>query len=143
MIIVVPPRGSFSNWRLTSKCNYTAYLRIIRGPTNVTTIGILPAPVAPWWWSVDLDQLDVQLHRIPSFVPHYMIIRLHWWHGVRWKQGRDHALKVGGPNRAKPESRAWSARDLRAKPKSRAKLEKKRGRGLGRGLGEPLSNLFL
>ena len=38
------------------------------------------------------------------------------------KQGRNHASKVGvGPNRAKPESRAASARESRAKP------EKERG----------------
>ena len=41
--------------------------------------------------------------------------------------------KLGGPNRAKPESRARSARDLRAKPESRAKPEKKRGEGSGEG----------
>ena len=36
----------------------------------------------------------------------------------------------GGPNRAKPESRARSVRDLRAKPESRAKPEKERGEGV-------------
>ena len=41
--------------------------------------------------------------------------------------------KLGGPNRAEPESRAQSARDLRAKPESRAKPEKKRGEGSGEG----------
>ena len=46
-------------------------------------------------------------------------------------------------SRAKPESRARSARELRAKPEPRAKPEKKRGRGLGRGLGEPLPRKFL
>ena len=35
-------------------------------------------------------------------------------------QGRNHASKVGGPNRAKSESRARSARDLRGKSESRA-----------------------
>ena len=35
----------------------------------------------------------------------------------------------GGPNRAKPGSRARSARDLRGKPESRAKPEKERGEG--------------
>ena len=45
-------------------------------------------------------------------------------------------------SRAKPESRARSARELRAKPKPRAKPEKNRGRGLGRGLGEPLPRKF-
>ena len=40
----------------------------------------------------------------------------------------------GGPKlRAKPESRARSARELRAKLDPRAKPENKRGRGLGRG----------
>ena len=39
----------------------------------------------------------------------------------------------GGPNRAKPETRARSARDLRAKPESRAKPEKERGEGSGEG----------
>ena len=46
-------------------------------------------------------------------------------------------------SRAKPESRAPSARELRAKPEPRAKPEKKRGRGLGRGFGEPLPRKFL
>ena len=46
-------------------------------------------------------------------------------------------------SRAKPESRAQSARELRAKPEPRANPEKKRGRGLGRGLGEPLPRKFL
>ena len=46
-------------------------------------------------------------------------------------------------SRAKPESRARSARELRAKPEPRAKPEKNRGRGLGRGLGEPLPRKFL
>ena len=46
--------------------------------------------------------------------------------------------------RAKPESRARSARELRAKPEPRAKSEKNRGeRGLGRELGEPLPRKFL
>ena len=45
--------------------------------------------------------------------------------------------------RVKPESRARSARELRAKPEPRVKPEKKRGRGLGRGLGEPLPRKFL
>ena len=45
-------------------------------------------------------------------------------------------------SRAKPESRARSARELRAKPEPRAKPEKKRGEGLGRGLGEPLPRKF-
>ena len=49
----------------------------------------------------------------------------------------NHAPKVGGPNRAKPESRVRSARDLRAKLESRANSKKERERGLGRGLGEP------
>ena len=65
--------------------------------------------------------------------------------------GADPGIYFGGgqtkvPNRklrAKPESRARSARELRAKPEPRAKPEKKRGRGLGRGLGEPLSRKFL
>ena len=51
--------------------------------------------------------------------------------------------KLGGPNRAKPESRARSARDLRAKPESRASPRKSGGRDLGRGLGEPLPRKFL
>ena len=45
--------------------------------------------------------------------------------------------------RAKPESGAWSAWDLRAETESRAKPEQKRGSGLGRGLGEPLPRKFL
>ena len=45
--------------------------------------------------------------------------------------------------RAKPESRTRSARELRAKPETRAKPEKSGGRGLGRGLGEPLPRKFL
>ena len=45
--------------------------------------------------------------------------------------------------RAKPESRARSARELRAKPEPRAKPEKKRGEGSGEGLGEPLPRKFL
>ena len=36
-------------------------------------------------------------------------------------------------SRAKPESRARSARELRAKPEPRAKPEKKRGEGSGEG----------
>jgi len=48
-----------------------------------------------------------------------------------------------GESRAKPELRAQSARELRAKPEPRAKPKKKRGRGLGRGLGEPLPRNFL
>ena len=36
-------------------------------------------------------------------------------------------------SRAKPESRAWSARELRAKPEPRAKPEKKAGEGSGEG----------
>ena len=55
--------------------------------------------------------------------------------------GSNHASKVGDRNRANPDLRARSVRDLRAKPESRAKPEKKREReGLGRGLGEPLSD---
>ena len=46
-------------------------------------------------------------------------------------------------SRMKPESRARSARKLRAKPKPRAKPEKKRGEGSGEGLGEPLPRKFL
>ena len=42
--------------------------------------------------------------------------------------------KGGGPKlRAKPESRARSARELRAKPDPRAKPEIKRGEGSGEG----------
>ena len=44
--------------------------------------------------------------------------------------------------RAKPESRAWSARELRAKLEPRAQPETDWGRGLGRGLGEPLPRNF-
>ena len=41
---------------------------------------------------------------------------------------------LGGANsRAKPESRARSARELRAKPEPRAKPEKKREEGSGEG----------
>ena len=43
--------------------------------------------------------------------------------------------------RAKPESRARSARELRAKPEPRAKPEKKRGRGLGRGMSPSPENI--
>ena len=51
---------------------------------------------------------------------------------------------MGGPKlRAKPESRARNARKFRAKSDPRAKPEKKWGRGLGRGLGEPLPWKFL
>ena len=46
-------------------------------------------------------------------------------------------------SRAKPESRARNARELRAKLKPRAKPKKKRGRGLGRRLGEPLPRKVL
>ena len=46
-------------------------------------------------------------------------------------------------SRAKPESRARSARELRAKPEPRAKPEKKRGEGSGEGLGEPPPRKFL
>ena len=81
-----------------------------------------------------------------------------------WTQGRIQEFILGGQTkfsnrklRAKPESRARSAREsrakpelkarsaweLRAKPEPMAKPEKKRGRGLGRGLGEPLSRKFL
>ena len=38
-----------------------------------------------------------------------------------------------GESRAKPESRAQSARELRAKPEPRAKPKKKRGEGSGEG----------
>ena len=62
---------------------------------------------------------------------------------IQREQGRNHASKVGGPNRAKTESRAQSARDLRAKPESRAKTEEEQGRGLGRKLGESLPDIFL
>ena len=64
----------------------------------------------------------------------------------------DPEIYFGGPNqgpqskiRAKPDSRARSARELRAKPEPKAKPENKRGRGLGRGLGdgEPLPINFL
>ena len=48
----------------------------------------------------------------------------------------------GADLRAKPQPRA-SARELRAKPESRAKPEIKRGKGLERGLGEPLPRKFL
>ena len=65
-------------------------------------------------------------------------------------RGRIQEFILGGqtkvPNRklrAKPESRERSARELRAKPEPRAKPEKKRGRGLGRGLGQPLPRKFL
>ena len=57
------------------------------------------------------------------------------------QQGRNHASKVGGPNRAKPESRAQSAQNLRAKLESRSE-PKEVGRGLGRGLGEPFPENF-
>ena len=48
-------------------------------------------------------------------------------------QGRNHESnsKVGGPNRAKPDSRAQNARDLRAKSELRAKPDKERARCLG------------
>ena len=49
----------------------------------------------------------------------------------------------GGKFRAKLEPRARSARELRVKPELRAKPEIERGRGLGRGLGEPLPRKFL
>ena len=41
--------------------------------------------------------------------------------------------KLGDPNRAKPESKARTTRDFRAKPESRAKPEKKRVEGSGEG----------
>ena len=49
-------------------------------------------------------------------------------------QGRIQDFEKGGPKlRAKPESRARSARELRAKPDPTAKPEKKRGEGSGEG----------
>ena len=47
------------------------------------------------------------------------------------------ARSARGVLRAKPEPRTRSARE------SRAKLEIEWGRGLGRGLGEPLPRIFL
>ena len=50
------------------------------------------------------------------------------------RMGATTGQKFGGRNRAKPEFQAGSARDLRdlrAKPESKAKSEKERGRGLG------------
>ena len=41
-------------------------------------------------------------------------------------------FKVGRPNRAKLQSRAWSARVLRAMPELKGKPVKERGKGLGR-----------
>ena len=59
---------------------------------------------------------------------------------ARSNRGRDRSARE---SRAKPESKARSAWELRAKPESRMKPEKKRRRGLGRGLGEPLPRKFL
>ena len=44
---------------------------------------------------------------------------------------------------AQPEPRARSARELKEKPELRAKPEIERGRGLGRGLGQPIPRKFL
>ena len=63
-------------------------------------------------------------HFVPRFQPPRSAVK------KKASQGRRHASKVGGgPNRAKPESRA--------------KPEKERGRGLGRALGEPLPRKIL
>ena len=64
---------------------------------------------------------------------------------TKWESLADPGIYFFGgqtkiPNRklsAKPESKARSAREVRAKPK------KKRGRGFGRGLGEPLPRTCL
>ena len=61
----------------------------------------------------------------PSVIEHCLYIII-----CSNNQGRNHASKVGGPNRAKPDSRARGARDLRVKPESRTKPEKKRGGGV-------------
>ena len=50
---------------------------------------------------------------------------------------------IGVELRVKSKRRARSARDLRSKPESKAKPEVERGRGLGRGLGDPISSKFL
>ena len=47
------------------------------------------------------------------------------------------------PNHAKPESRARGARDLRRSPNQGRSPRKSGGRGLGRGLSEPLPRKFL
>ena len=62
-----------------------------------------------------------------------------------WYENNNHSRSKfwRGKLRAKPEARARSARELRAKPEPRAKPEIERGRGLGRGLGEPLLRKFL
>ena len=49
---------------------------------------------------------------------------------------------LGGDSWAKPETRAQSARELRAKPESKAKPEIERGMGLGRGLVSPSPENF-
>ena len=73
-------------------------------------------------------------------------------------KGADPGIYFGGPNQSpqskvkgeariegmKRPSTEGEARELRAKPEPRAKPEKNRGgRGLGRGLGEPLPRKFL
>ena len=50
---------------------------------------------------------------------------------------------IGGELRVKPKGRVRKARDLRSKPESKAKPEIEWARGLGRGLGEPISRKFL
>ena len=64
---------------------------------------------------------------------------------VNWGRSpnRLRARSARGVLRTKPEPRARSAREFRAKPESRAKPEIERGRGLGRGRGEPLPRNFL
>ena len=59
-------------------------------------------------------------------------------------KGATMGQRWGGRNRAKPESRARSARVLRAKPESRAKPEKERGGGVwGGGSVSPSPGNFL
>ena len=59
-------------------------------------------------------------------------------------RGGSRILETGVQNlRAKLESRERSAREMRAKSESRTKPKKRRGRGLGRELGEPFPRKFL
>ena len=66
--------------------------------------------------------------------------------GITWGPNQDSKSKVEGEARIEGAKRPrieGKARELRAKPEPRAKPEKKRGVGLGIGLGEPLLRKFL
>ena len=120
--------------------------------------------VEPTWvddeydWAISLYQkLKGSVIIILEIQAWYHMIHINFLHGIRFPccQGRIQEFILGGakprvPNRklrakpesrarsarvsrAKPESRARSARELRAKPEPRAKPEKKRGEGSGEG----------